>query len=269
VGTTAAGQPVVTTPQGTLLLQADGALAPGTVIRLAPDPAALARVLLPAALDPHHGHDWPALREVMSLLAASDPSLARAVAQAVIPQPNRRLTTNLLFFLTAIRGGDAGGWLGEAARAGLDRTPGGREVFQRLVEDFQNLSRAEPMADGWKSLPIPFGMMPDLERIQLSLRGAGEEENARPAGEPAPRRFLIDLELSRLGPMQLDGLVRPQRLDLMVRTMKLLPADLARELGDMFRGSLEGLGYTGTLSFQTGAHAWVRLKPARRSSAGA
>ncbi|QJE72548.1 hypothetical protein HHL28_05045 [Aerophototrophica crusticola] len=44
----------------------------------------------------------------------------------------------------------------------------------------------------------------------------------------------------------------------MVRTRDLLPTGLTQELGGIFRASLDVAGYTGNLSFQTGAHRWVR-----------
>lgn len=272
MGSTAGGLPVISTPQGTLVLQAATSLPPGTIVHLAveADSEEVVRSMLPA-IDPLQGRGWPALKDVMALIAASDPALARTLAHAVIPQPNRRLTTNLLFFLTALRGGDAAGWLGGAAMDVLDQS-GRRDLFQRLTEDFQSIARqsAEPLADGWRSWAVPFGDPARLERLQFAVRAASEEENegGRAAGDRS-KRFLIDLTLSRFGPVQMEGMVRPARLDLMIRTMERLPGGLGAEIGEMFRASLEAVGFTGVIAFQTGAHAWVKLRPARRSAANA
>ncbi|MFC7331719.1 hypothetical protein [Rhodocista pekingensis] len=260
-GSTAGGLAVVTTPHGTLLLQARTDLPAGSGLLLSVE-APAARSAPPARLDPAAGHDWPALREVMETLAASDPTLARAVAAAVLPQPNRRLAANLLFFLSAIRGGDAAGWLGDAAVSALEGSGRG-ELLHRLTEDFRTLSRQaqEPLPDGWRAWTVPFGEADRPGRLQLYLR-QGEDGPAAPGGRgrTGATRFLLEVEFSRFGPMQLDGLVRPRQLDLMVRTRELLPAAMTRDLNALFRESLELFGYAGSLGFQTGAHGWVAIR---------
>lgn len=266
-GSTAAGQTIVTTPAGTLVLQARSTLPPGTPVQLAVDPATAQAALAASAIDILHGRDWPALKDVMAILAALDPALARQVANTAIPQPNRRLTTNLVFLLSAIRGGDAGGWLGDAASAALEGA-GRRDLLGRLSEDMRTMSRqaAEPLPDGWTVFPLPFGEADALGRLQFYVRrGAGDDDTAegggrRGGGRSDTRRFVIDVEFTRLGAMQLDGLVWPGHLDLMLRTRDLLPQRLKAEIGAIFRGSLEAVGFAGTLGFQTGAHAWVTIR---------
>lgn len=265
LATTTTGQPVVATAQGTLVLQGQADLTPGTVVALEilePPPVPARPV---PALDPRHGGDWPALREMMEVLAGTDPALARTLAHAVLPQPNRRLTTNLLFFLSALRGGDAGGWLGEATTTALDRGGQGA-LLNRLIEDFRAIAQqaAEPLPDGWRAYAVPFGEPGQIGRLQLYVRAAGDdEEQATAARRGAPRRFLVEVSFSQLGPMQLDGLLQARRLDLAVRTLDLLPATLTAELSALFRTSLDATGFTGSIAFQTGAQRWARLHSAR------
>jgi hypothetical protein len=211
VGNTAQGQPIVTTPQGTLVLRARTDLPPGTNLTLAleiPQNRDMAAMLPP--LDPAQGTDWPAMREVMAALVAADPTLARTVAAAILPQPTRRLTTNLTFFLSALRGGDAAGWLGGEATELLRGRSGGARLLAQLRDDFQAAARqaAEPTPDGWRAMPIPFGTPEQVMRAQLHVRGATEQdgEETRNDGRGPAKRFLLDLNFSRIGPMQLDGL---------------------------------------------------------------
>ncbi|MFY8094131.1 MAG: hypothetical protein ACOVN0_11710 [Niveispirillum sp.] len=270
VGNTAQGHPVVTTPQGTLVLRARTDLPPGTNLTLSleiPQNRELATILPP--LDPAQGGDWPALREVMSALLAADPAMARAVAANILPQPTKRLTTNLTFFLAALRGGDAAGWLGNDATELLNAR-GGARLLAQLRDDFQAAARqaAEPTPDGWRAMPIPFGTPDQVMRAQLHVRSATDQEQAeaRNDGRGAPKRFLMDLNFSRIGPMQLDGMVWTGRFDLMIRTQSLLPAELRQSIGTIFRDSLETVGYAGTIGFQTGAHAWARVQATQRGS---
>lgn len=268
VGNTSLGQPILTTAAGTLVLAGRSDLPPGTGLTVALEPPASAAMLPP--LDALHGTDWPALREMMQLVAASDPGLARSLTQQMLPQPNKRLTTNMIFFLSALKGGDLSGWLAPEATSLLERQGRGA-LLARLREDFQAASQqaAEPLPDGWRSLPIPFATAEGVGRMQLHLRkiGDGEETEAEPAGEARAQRFLLDLSFSRIGPMQLDGLVRPGRLDLVIRTHTLLQADIRQGIGDLFRDSLDLAGYAGTIGFQTGAHRWAKVR-AGRAGAG-
>lgn len=270
VGSTSQGQPVVTTPAGTLVLRARTDLPPGTNLTLAleiPQNRDMASMLPP--LDPGQGSDWPAMRELMSALMAADPAMARTIAASILPQPTKRLTTNLTFFLSALRGGDASGWLGGDATEIL-KGRGGARLLAQLREDFQAAARqaAEPTPDGWRGMPIPFGVPEQVMRAQLHVRSATDQEGEekRADGRGPAKRFLLDLNFSRLGPMQLDGLVWPGRFDLMIRTQTLLSAELRQSIGTIFRDSLETVGYAGTIGFQTGAHFWARVQSASRGS---
>ena len=75
---------------------------------------------------------------------------------------------------------------------------------------------------------------------------------------------MIDIEFTRLGAMQLDGLTGAGRFDLVIRSLQLLPGELKRDLLTIFSGSLQAVGFTGQLSFQTGSQQWVKLTPAKR-----
>jgi hypothetical protein len=81
-------------------------------------------------------------------------------------------------------------------------------------------------------------------------------------------RFLIDLTLSRIGDLQLDGLVRPRRFDLILRTHMPLPPDMRHEIGQLFHNSVETLGMVGTVSFQAGTQGWVAVQPGQSGSVG-
>lgn len=263
VGLTRTGQPVVETPRGTLLLQARSDLPVGTKVRLAP--AALPAPELdpmPPAIDPARGRDWPALREALAVIAATDPALARHLIDSVLPRPTPQLTKTLVVFLAALRSGDASGWLGSEALSTLGKA-GRDRLSARLTDDFNSIATqaAEPNKEGWRTYAVPFG--DEVGRLQVHVRAINEEEGEEAEGPARAqrnrplRRFLIDLQLSRLGPMQLDGLIWTGRFDLVIRTRQLLPTSLTRELHGIYSNSLAAVGYSGALAFQTGAHGWV------------
>lgn len=274
VALTRSGQPVVETPRGTFLLQARTDLPVGTKVELAPA-AAPAQDLdaVPPAVDPLRGRDWPALREALAVIAASNPALAHQLIDSVLPRPTPQLTKTLVVFLAALRGGDASGWLGGEAMSTLSKAGRGR-LSARLTDDFNSIAAqaAEPSKEGWRTYAVPFG--DEVGRLQVHVRAVNDEDEDEEAAVSGPRppkvlrRFLIDLQLSQLGAMQLDGLIWTGRFDMVIRTRKLLPSDLTRELHSIYSNSLMAVGYSGTLAFQTGAHGWVEHAQQQASGGG-
>ncbi|HYG87603.1 MAG TPA: hypothetical protein VD978_15195 [Azospirillum sp.] len=271
-GATPQGQPILATRHGMLVLTTQGTLPPGTRVTAAlSDPAAALHVPVPPDGAPTGGKDWPTLHQTMAAIAAANPELARTLADTVLPQPNRKLAAALTFLLSAMRGGDVRGWLGEEAVSTLERT-GQTGLLKRLEEEFRGTQRqaAEPMQGDWRPFTVPMFDGPAPHPIHVHIRPVRGDEERADAAEHDGRgsRFLIDLELSRFGPLQLDGLVRPRRFDLILRSHAPLPPELRAELTDVFADSVSTVGYAGTLSFQTGARTWVKLTRAGRAGLG-
>lgn len=272
-GSTPQGQPILATRQGMLALNVPASLPPGAKVTAALADLAqatqAAAPTLPGAPGPLGDRDWPAMRQLMATLAASDPALAKSML-ATMPQPNRKLTAALGFFLAAMRGGDARGWLGDDASSALDRA-GRRDLLDRLEKDFEGLRReaAEPLPGDWRSYTIPLMDSTGPKPIKLHVHPLKEDEegDGKPRGKPGSR-FLIDLDLSRFGPMQLDGLVRPNHFDLILRSHAALPPELRVELIQVFADSVRAVGYSGGLSFQSGARSWVKLTRAGQAGLG-
>lgn len=272
-GSTPQGQPILATKQGMLALNVPASLPPGAKVTAALADLAqatqAAAPTLPGPPGPLDGRSWPAMRQLMETLAAADPALAKSML-ATMPQPNRKLTAAIGFFLAAMRGGDAQGWLGDDAAIALDKA-GRRDLLERLEKDFDGLRReaAEPLPGDWRSYTIPLMDANGPKPIKLHVHPLKEDEEGGGKERSKPgSRFVIDLDLSRFGPMQLDGLVRPNHFDLILRSHAALPPDLRVELIQVFADSVRAVGYTGGLSFQSGARSWVKLTRAGQAGLG-
>ncbi len=68
------------------------------------------------------------------------------------------------------------------------------------------------------------------------------------------------MDLSRLGPLQLDGMVKGRRFDLIIRSHAPLDEALRAELTGVFADSLSAVGFAGTLGFQSGPRGFVRME---------
>jgi hypothetical protein len=88
---------------------------------------------------------------------------------------------------------------------------------------------------------------------------------ARDSGE----RFLLDIELSQLGPLQFDGLVKrkAKNFDLIIRSEQPLPAEMRRDIDSLFLQSLVSFGLQGSVAFMPGA-AKIATPPLKASDNG-
>jgi len=261
-GHTAAGQTILTTPAGTLTLESGGRLAIGsnlTLQALGQDdgPAHLqgrgaggdarAAVSLQSS---NLARSLPSLEQIMQTLATADAAAAQTVLQNSVARPGPQLTGALLFFMTALRG-DARVWVGDTASRLLDRSAVGKAALDQLGEDFGGLTRTGRDAQGteWRAFYVPVFDGEQYDQLRLYLRQPAEDGDAGGEGRGGAR-FLMDVTLTRLGPLQLDGLVRDQRVDLMLRTARPLPEAIRAGVSELYTETMERTGYTGKITFQ-------------------
>lgn len=274
VGSTAAGQPLLQTSFGLVTIPGAQGLPTGTGVTLGLSPTALggaeaaARAALgltsgggaagtaAAAGQPGGlGRSWPALTEAFVQLSQTNPALAQTLLQTAIPQPGPQLAGALLFFMAALRGGDVRGWMGDQAARALGGRDGRNPLLSRLGDDMGQMTRTGTDAAGneWRAFYIPLFDGRDLQQIRLFMRDPTEEGEGGKDGASG-HRFLIDLDLSKLGALQLDGLARTERLDLIVRTHRALPRDIKAEIVRLFEETAERVGLKGQVSFQATPH---------------
>ncbi|MBP2314114.1 hypothetical protein [Azospirillum soli] len=264
-GSTPQGQPILATKQGMLALNVQASLPQGTKVTAAlTDPAKALQATAPPLPDlaPMSERDWPAMKQLLTSLAGLDRVAAQTLLNTIMPQPNRKLSAAMTFLLSAIKGGDARAWLGDDATSALKK--GGRgDLLSQLEQEFKSLQRqaSEPLPGDWRPYTLPMMDSNGPKPIHLYVHPVNDEEDGGDKREGGPKgsRFLLDLDLSRLGPMQLDGLVRPNRFDLILRSHTALPPEFRLDLIQIFADSIRAVGYTGGLSFQSGAKCWVKL----------
>ena len=219
----------------------------------------------PTAASATAGQPLPSLTAVLSALMQVDGALAHRVVQAIVPQPNAQLGVTLLFFLAALRGGDVRNWLGERTSRTLEAAGRG-ELLQRLGGEMASVARqaSEPLPGDWRAYSLPLYQDGDLTAARLLVRHRGADDAGGLAdGERGGRRFLIDVELSRLGPLQLDGMLKVPRLDLVLRSHRAFPGEDRRTMSRLFADACETCGLGGALSFQPGGQGWVQVASAR------
>jgi hypothetical protein len=204
-------------------------------------------------------HDWKALRDAVQWAQANDPPLARALLQA-LPAADRSLASGLLFFLSAVKGGDLKSWLGGRLAGELDKKI--PALAARLGAD---LAQMQPFAEApdrqWSALMLPLMFGSELEHARFFYR---KEEDKPGVGGTTDRghRFILEVDLSHLGDLQFDGFVRQgarkKSFDLVIRSARPLAAEVAGDIRNLYEDALQATGYNGYLAFQQGSQHFIR-----------
>jgi hypothetical protein len=206
---------------------------------------------------------WPALHELTQLLMNTSPQIAQNFMQMMpSPQNPAQLGSAFMFFIAALRTGDVSSWLGERPLEILKRLGKG-ELLTRLGRDFGSLSRAmgEPLPHDWRGLSFPFANQNELQNLVVYYKKEEHEDTNK--NKSTQTRFIFDLDLNRLGPVQLDGLYKPGRLDMVVRTDPTLSEDMKQMMRHYFATALRASELSGELSFQHDTENFIKIIDSR------
>ncbi len=252
------GPTVIDTAAGRIMLPAAGGGATGRYVTL--QIIAEPGTVLPTNPSMAHqrslislSHNWTALEEVIDAVRSSNPQVAAQFTATAVPNTGATLTAGIALFLSILTGGRMPEWLGPDVVRLLESTDR-QTLLNRLGDDFGQMARlsGEPINNDWRVAMLPLLHEGALHQIRLYLRerhggGEGDEGNLG-------TRFVIEAVLSHLGNIQLDGLVRRGRFDLMVRTHAPLPPHLQSDITALFDQANEEFGVQGRIGFKVQAH---------------
>ena len=190
--------------------------------------------------------EWPALKEAFKGLSDAAPALARRVLDEAIPRPGPKLAVQIMSYLAADRT-DARSLLGEAVASALERSGRG-DILQRLDGDLKEMQRQASAPGDWRVAYVPFQDGGELRQLRIFSR----REQSKGKNERDSKRFVVEVEFSELGDVQIDGLMRKPKLELMLRTHRQIPADLRDEIELVFLEGCTLAGLAGRLYFQAG-----------------
>lgn len=190
------------------------------------------------------------IEELARALAPAGPGAVMAVQQVLTVQPGDGLAAALFVFLTGIRR-DAGprGTDLPGRKALLE--VGRKDLADRLDQARSDIGSVRPPhgPDGWTVTILPF-LGPASVRPMRLYRKQHQDKDAdgRPKGKPS-ERFMLEIELKRLGPLQFDGLVRERRFDLVLRSRDPFVPALQGLVEHVFQDGLLIAGWGGEIGF--------------------
>jgi hypothetical protein len=233
---------VIQTPHHTIAVE--GLDVPeGSLIRflLLEPPAA------PAPARPVKRAPWSALGDALRTLEREAPETAERLVADLHPRDPPRLAATIRLVAAALRDQSLP-FPGKAVEETL-QAAGHPDLVPALRDEMRTLGRiaAEPIQQ-WQVLPLPLH-----DGAQLTPAFLYVERDARrdPQTGDEARRFVLDVQTRALGRLQLDGLLRPRRFDLLLRSRVPLDKIMRGEIEHIFRATLDSAGWTGEVAFTT------------------
>ncbi len=261
IASAANGRPVLQTPFGILSLENGVQLPLGTKVQIQvlshslPQATAGSAVPLNPLTHPLQGSSfaWPGLDAVARPNETS--GLSGALASKImsrVPTAGAALGSNMLFLLSALNTGQLNGWLGRATVDQMQRE-GHRDLVGKLDQDLAQAGRISEAAGGeWRTLILPFLDDQQIRQLRLFIRRDQEdgEGNGQEQSGADTTRFVLEIELTKMGDLQLDGLIRSKLFDLILRTRRPFSQSMRDEIIRIFSESNHSLGLAGQIVFE-------------------
>jgi len=257
-GQNVSGAPTLSTSAGTITLPTSAALPVGSTLTL----EIIKPLLLPQIIEtgaaaqlqkPFTNGSWPVLAQAFDELDLIAPTAADQIVNA-IPKPGAQFASKILFFISALKGGDLSAWIGDApVRILVQSKPNQHSVIDKLKDDFSKLAQTkrQPMGGEWREWTVPVINQNEIDPIRFYTRPDTPEDDEDDA-DANQTRFIIDLNLSNLGRFQLDGFVNTDRkkFDLIIKSDVKLPLQMMTQMQSIFSDANALSGSLGGLSFQ-------------------
>lgn len=202
---------------------------------------------------------WPVMDDMFQSLSQSSSPMAQMLAR-VLPSPANpsSIGAAALLFIASVRAGDISGWLGDKKIEALTKS-GKETLVKRLMQDAGNAvqSNTDSSSPEWRSYPIPMLWQNEISKVMLHIKHDREAEEKD--GKEGSTRFIMDLSLNRMGEVQLDGLLRGKRLDLLVRTQMPISLSMQDAMKRAYADALHGTDIYGELGFQGDIKGWMNV----------
>lgn len=195
--------------------------------------------------------EWSAMSELATAMQSMQ-GTAAAHMQRVIPHVGSNMGAGLMLFVSMMRKGDVTEWLGKDVMEQLDRM-GKADLVPRLGADMaavRSLFVDQPQGN-WQALFFPVMVDKQLQHAQMFVKPDEQGDKKQGGGG---MRFVVEVELSNLGAMQIDGFVRKReaatQFDLVLRTLNEFPDAMKTDIYEIFEKAQGAAGFNGSLNFR-------------------
>lgn len=253
--TVAAVTPSVSAPPSTETIPSDtsstASISPGLIDRIEHFyPQELGQLL----------EDWGSISLALSALVSSSSQSMAAILSSRIPnmQNPGQLTSSIFFFLSALKApSPARTWVGPDVSARLKKL-GVEKIIGKMDHDFTRISRlsTEAPAGEWRPYLIPLQNGPEITAIpMLTKQIVDHEQNENKQNENEgdeevkikATRFILELKFSQFGMVIIDGMLKENRLDIILKSIEQMQFATKMKLSRKFHDALIKNNFEGEL----------------------
>lgn len=159
-------------------------------------------------------------------------------------------------FLAAMKNTDFRSWLGKDNARWLDES-GQEGLMKKAVGEFMSMARqfSEAQPHHWQPLFFPVAVEGQIQQLRLFVKRDRKEKQGNEASDKTEEtRFVLEVDLSQLGELQMDGFIRAKdktlQFDLMIRSHTPLSQEVQQDILRIYNDTGAITGYKGSLGFQ-------------------
>ena len=190
---------------------------------------------------------WDSLKQAISTLEEQNPEGAEKLKRA-LPEANEKLLPKLLQLSQSITQQNMRSFFGDDV-LNILRALGFDGMLQADAAQLNNILQKPDTPDGWRALLFPYieEHSQDLKQGSFFWRKHKKEK----ADDDDSLRFVLNVQMSALGQVQLDGLMKgSEAMYLKLRLTEPLETEEERGLKDLVQNSLQVAGLSGTLQVE-------------------
>ena len=196
-------------------------------------------------------------------------ALQGAMPSVTSPMQN---ISSLMFLMAAFQGGNVDGLVGAKGLQVLKNDKILKAFETALKEGGTTPKLLQTGSGEWRGYSLPLHQQDNFVPIHLYVQDFGQQQNNQGNSEDEgadATRFVFEFDLTRMGELQIDGMMRNTNLDIFVRTEKPISTGMAKGMKALYTRALERSELTGDIAFQTKDKGWVDLVPVNAPRTGA
>ena len=234
---------------------------------------------------------WNTMQDINSALIQGNNLQAAQSFANIIPSPANpaQIAPAALFFIAAIRAGDIQGWAGDRITEALKKAGKGG-LLNRLSDEISHMSQLSSKAASpgeWKAMSLPLFWENQIYKMPIYYKQ--DEASPRNKGKGGKTtRFIINLDLSHIGKVQIDALFRQggsnphpppaavnsannsdaggynnkrAGLNIILRTTQPFSNSMRQEIRAIYQKALTESALSGDIDFQSDPDKWVFIHP--------
>jgi hypothetical protein len=201
---------------------------------------------------------WPVLDDIFQSFYQATPQAAQILAR-IIPSPANAQSFGpaVMLFAAALKSGDLQGWLGDKKLEMMQKLGKG-DLISRLSAEASSLSsNNDTAATDWKTYPLPLLYQNEISKVLFHVRREPDDDGQQEQKDAT--RFVMDVSLPRMGNVQLDALVRGNRVDLVVRTELPVSAPMQDAMRTAYAHALDNTMIYGDIGFQSDVKNFITI----------